>query len=58
MSRHICGVLHLPLAFLLTRRITLTDGVESNWNEVVSSFDDMDLKEDLLRGALLSSSSK
>jgi hypothetical protein len=26
------------------------DGVETNWNEVVSSFDDMDLKEDLLRG--------
>lgn len=26
------------------------DGVESNWNEVVTSFDDMDLKEDLLRG--------
>eukprot|EP00602_Paraphysomonas_sp_CaronLab_P006224 CAMPEP_0185024652 /NCGR_PEP_ID=MMETSP1103-20130426/7830_1 /TAXON_ID=36769 /ORGANISM="Paraphysomonas bandaiensis, Strain Caron Lab Isolate" /LENGTH=57 /DNA_ID=CAMNT_0027557679 /DNA_START=21 /DNA_END=191 /DNA_ORIENTATION=+ len=26
------------------------DGVETNWDEVVSSFDDMDLKEDLLRG--------
>jgi hypothetical protein len=26
------------------------DGVETNWNEVVTSFDDMDLKEDLLRG--------
>ena len=26
------------------------DGVETNWTEVVTSFDDMDLKEDLLRG--------
>eukprot|EP00602_Paraphysomonas_sp_CaronLab_P004617 CAMPEP_0185017320 /NCGR_PEP_ID=MMETSP1103-20130426/285_1 /TAXON_ID=36769 /ORGANISM="Paraphysomonas bandaiensis, Strain Caron Lab Isolate" /LENGTH=401 /DNA_ID=CAMNT_0027546665 /DNA_START=18 /DNA_END=1223 /DNA_ORIENTATION=+ len=26
------------------------DGVETNWDEVVTSFDDMDLKEDLLRG--------
>lgn len=25
-------------------------GVETNWDEVVNSFDDMDLKEDLLRG--------
>ena len=24
--------------------------IESNWDEVVSNFDDMDLKEDLLRG--------
>jgi superfamily II DNA/RNA helicase len=24
--------------------------VETNWDEIVSSFDDMDLKEDLLRG--------
>jgi translation initiation factor 4A len=24
--------------------------VESNWDEVTSSFDDMNLKEDLLRG--------
>lgn len=24
--------------------------VETNWDEVVTSFDDMDLKEDLLRG--------
>lgn len=29
---------------------TAVDGVETNWNEVVSTFDDMDLKEDLLRG--------
>ena len=29
---------------------TTSDGVETNWTEVVSSFDDMDLKEDLLRG--------
>jgi translation initiation factor 4A len=27
-----------------------SDLVETNWDEVVSSFDDMDLKEDLLRG--------
>jgi translation initiation factor 4A len=27
-----------------------SDGVETNWQEVVTSFDDMDLKEDLLRG--------
>merc|ERR1719171_963229 len=28
-----------------------SDGlIESSWNEVVDSFDDMDLKEDLLRG--------
>lgn len=26
------------------------DGVETNWDEVVTSFDDMDLQEDLLRG--------
>ena len=26
------------------------NNVETNWDEVVSSFDDMDLKEDLLRG--------
>jgi translation initiation factor 4A len=32
------------------QQTTESDGVETNWNEVVSSFDDMDLKEDLLRG--------
>ena len=26
------------------------DGVETNWDEVVTSFDDMDLNEELLRG--------
>ena len=32
--------------------VETADGVETNWNEVVNSFDDMDLKEDLLRGKL------
>lgn len=29
---------------------TMDEMVETNWDEVVTSFDDMDLKEDLLRG--------
>lgn len=31
--------------------IASADGVESNWDECTPSFDLMDLKEDLLRGA-------
>ena len=34
----------------MEKRQPVTTDIETNWNESVDSFDDLNLKEDLLRG--------
>lgn len=34
----------------LTSIVSIVFGLQSNWDEVIDNFDDMSLKEDLLRG--------
>ena len=45
-----CHLLYLFLVCCASDQALLNiDGVESNWDETTATFDEMDLKEDLLR---------
>lgn len=49
MHLHLYKLIFLVL-FVMLILLSFCLAVQSNWDEIVQSFDDMNLKEDLLRG--------